>query len=310
MRMPERVRFIAAAGACIVLLAGCSKTTNTASGSSPTPTAASTARSTAAQGSGPVDVLYAGSLVELMENQIKPPFDVATGYKFTGLPGGSDGLAKQITGKVTQGDVFISASPKVNDALEGAANGNWVSWYATFASSALVLGYNPKSRFASDLKSKPWYEVVTQPGFLLGRTDPAVDPKGKLAAEAVSQTATAQNLPALNQVLSSTSNVFPEETLVGRLQAGQLDAGFFYSSEAKAANIPTVPLTGVDLKATYTITVLNHAPHEQGAEAFVKYLLGPTGTGFLTNDGFTVVTPPAVTGTGVPSSLSQVMSGQ
>lgn len=309
MPMPARVRFIAAAGACIVLLAGCSKSTGTASGSSPTPTAVSTAASAAAQGSGPVEVLYAGSLVDLMENQIKPPFDVATGYKFTGLPGGSDGLASQIAGKVTQGDVFISASPKVNASLEGAANGGWVTWYATFASSPLVLGYNPKSKFAPDLKSKPWYQVVTEPGFLLGRTDPAVDPKGKLADEAVTETAAAQNLPALSQVLSSTSNVFPEESLVGRLQAGQLDAGFFYSSEAKAANIPTVPLTGVDLKATYTVTILNNAPHEQGAEAFVKYLLGPIGTGFLTNDGFTVVSPPLVTGTGVPSSLSQVMSG-
>lgn len=308
MPMPTRVRFIAATGACIVLLAGCSKTTTTGSGSgaAATPTPASPA----ARGSGPVDVLYAGSLVDLMENQIKPRFDASTGYRFTGLPGGSDGLAKQISGKVTQGDVFISASPKVNASLEGPANGGWVSWYATFASSRLVLGYNPKSRFAADLKSKPWYQVVTQPGFLLGRTDPGVDPKGKLAAEAVSETATAQHLPALNQFLSSTSNVFPEETLVGRLQAGQLDAGFFYSSEAKAAGIPTVALTGVDLKATYTITVLHNAPHEQAAEAFVTYLLGPIGTGFLTNDGFTVVTPPVVTGTGVPSGLSRVMAGR
>ena len=31
--------------------------------------------------------------------------------------------------------------------LEGTANGDWVSWYAAFATSPLVLGYYPKSNF-------------------------------------------------------------------------------------------------------------------------------------------------------------------
>ena len=46
--------------------------------------------------------------------------------------------------------MFVSASPAVNATLEGAANGNWVSWYATFATTPLVLGYNPTSKFAAD----------------------------------------------------------------------------------------------------------------------------------------------------------------
>jgi molybdate/tungstate transport system substrate-binding protein len=205
--------------------------------------------------------------------------------------------------------VFISASPAVNGTLMGAANGDWVSWYATFASSPLVLGYNPKSSFASALTSQPWYQVVTRPGFLLGRTDPKTDPKGALAAQAVTQTAAAQNLPALNAIVASTSNVYPEETLVGRLQSGQLDAGFFYTAEAKAANITTIPLAGVSLKATYSVTILNRAPDEAAAEAFVKYLLGPAGKAVLTSDAFVLTTPPAVTGTGVPASVSQVIVG-
>jgi len=32
--------------------------------------------------------------------------------------------------------------------------------------------------------------------------------------------------------------VLPEETLVGRLQSGQLDAGFFYSTETSDLKIP------------------------------------------------------------------------
>ena len=141
----------------------------------PTTTAApaTTTSTTVARGSGPVDVLYAGSLVDLMTKQVGPGFNTATGYTFTGFSGDSGSLATEIKGKVQQGDIFISANPTVNTKLEGAANGNWVSWYATFATSPLVLGYNPSSKFATALKTEPWYQVLTEPGILIGRTDPA-----------------------------------------------------------------------------------------------------------------------------------------
>jgi molybdate/tungstate transport system substrate-binding protein len=256
-----------------------------------------------------VDVLYAGSLVNLMEKQIGPAFNAATGYTFTGFSAGSTALATQIKGKVRQGDVFISASPAVNATLMGPSNGSWVSWYVTYATSPLVLGYNPHSKFAQDLKTMPWYQVITQPGFLIGRTDPATDPKGKLTVTALTGAAVKYREPKLASIATDSSTVYPEETLVGRLQAGQLDAGFFYTSEAKAANIPTVPLTGETEKATYTVTILNQAPHQAGAEAFVNYFLGPQGTATLEQNAFTLVTPPKVTGTGIPSSVQATLSG-
>ena len=85
-----------------------------------------------------VNVLYAGSLVNLMEHGIGPTFDKATGDTFQGFAGGSNEFANQIKGQLRRGDVFISANPKVNDDLTGAANGDWVSWYVNFARSPLV----------------------------------------------------------------------------------------------------------------------------------------------------------------------------
>jgi molybdate/tungstate transport system substrate-binding protein len=253
-------------------------------------------------------VLYAGSLVNVMQNQIGPAFQTATGYTVSGISAGSKDLASQIKGKVHVGDVFISASPKVNASLAGSKNGNWVNWYLTFATSQLVLGYNPNSKFANDIKTKPWYEVITEPGIRVGFTDPATDPKGELVKEALANTAKSKNLPALTTLAANKSDVFPEETLVGRLQSGQLDAAFFYTIEANAAKIPTVPLTGVDLKATYTITILNNAPHQSGAEAFVSYLLGADAQAILTKSGFHLVQPPTVTGTGVPPTVTSAIS--
>ncbi len=256
-----------------------------------------------------VSVLYAGSLVALMQQQIGPGFRSATGYDVTGYSSGSTALATQIKGKVRAADVFISANPDVDATLQGASNGDWVSWYATYATSPLVLGYNAESPFAAQLRSKPWYQVLTEPGLRVGLTDPATDPKGKLAVRALTETARSRGLPSLAALASASSAVFPEETLVGRLQSGQLDAGFFYRSEAVAAGIPTVRLTGVNLSASYTVTILNHAPHEKAAEAFVNYLLGAKGRAVLAADGFTVANPPAVTGSGVPRALHRVLAG-
>lgn len=258
----------------------------------------------AATGSGPVNVFYAGSLVDLMTKQIGPAFKKATGYTVKGFSGGSSALATEIKGKTQMGDVFISASPTVNASLQGSANGNWVKWYATYATSALVLGYNPSSKFAAALKSKPWYKVIAESGIRVGRTDPATDPKGVLAVTALTSAAKKHHEPALSKLATSKSDVFPEETLVGRLQSGQLDAGFFYTAEAAAANIKTVPLTGENLKATYTITILNKAPHKAAAAAFVNYFLGAGAKPALKKDGFKLISPPKVTGTGVPATLT------
>ena len=254
-----------------------------------------------------MNVLYAGSLVNLITKQVGPAFQTASGYSVTGKGAGSTALVTDIKGKVDKGDVFISASPKAAATLMGAKNGSWVSWYVSYASSDVVLGYNPKSKFAADIKSKPWYQVITEPGLKLGFTDPATDPKGKLVALGLSDTAKSKDLPALTAIENNKGDVFPEETLVARLQSGQLDAAFFYTAEAKPANIPTVPLTGEDLKATYTISTLAGAPNEAGAEALVAYLLGPDGQNFLKQDGFDLISPAKVTGTGIPSTVQSAL---
>src|SRR3984885_12075243 len=268
-----RARFAVVGLAFIGLAAaGCSSSSSsstTSAASSPTASASSPAASASASstatGTGAVNVLYAGSLVNLITKQVGPAFQTASGYSVTGEGAGSTALVTDIKGKVYKGDVFISASPTATKTLMGTANGDWVTWYASFATSNVVLGYNPKSKFASQIKSEPWYKAITTPGLKLGFTDPATDPKGKLVAEALTDTAKSQSMPALTTIENDKGDVFPEETLVARLQSGELDAGFFYTVEAVPANIPTVPLTGTtDLKATYTISTLAGAPNEAG----------------------------------------------
>jgi molybdate transport system substrate-binding protein len=273
-------------------------------------TAALPGGSTAAtpNGSGPVDVLYAGSLVDLMQNSIGPRFDAATGYAFTGFSAGSTALATEIKGETQQGDVFVSAGAQADASLEGAANGDWVSWYANFGKTQLLLGYNPNSSFAQDLQTMPWYKVITMPGFLLGRTDPAIDPKGVLTVNALQKAAQVYHDPSLLSLTQSTANVFPEQTMVGRLEAGQLDAGFFYGAEAKAAGFPTVSLGKVKLYSPYTVSILNRAPDAAGAQAFVSYLLGHQSESTMRADGISVRKHPQLVGkrSAVPAPLRKL----
>jgi molybdate/tungstate transport system substrate-binding protein len=288
--MQSSKAFMVLLGALAVLVAACDAT------------ASATAH-------GPVDVLYAGSLTSLMESRVGPAFETASGDSFSGYAAGSDALVSEIKAGVRPADVFLSASPTPNRDLQGPANGSHESWYATFATAPLVLGYNPQSRFAAMLRSDPWYDVVTQPGIRVGRTDPALDPKGALTVQAIQKASATLDRPNLSAALS-TWPVFPEETLVGRLEAGQLDAGFFYSFEAAAQGMPTLALTPVHLGATFTITVLNRAPHPQEAAAFVAFLLGPRGRALLEKAGLSL-SAPSLSGASrsVPTALRPLLGG-
>lgn len=290
-------------------------------------------------GSGAVSVMYAASLTSLFEKKVGPAFTTASGFTYQGEGKGSVAIANLIKDKVRTPDVFVSADPTVNLTLQGAANGNYVSWWANFARTEMVVGWSPQSKFASDFESaksgkRTWESVLEQPGLKLGRTDPELDPKGyrtlflfQLDEQRTAESGEAQKIlgPA-----ASTAQIFPEEQLVARLQAGDLDAGVFYTIEAVEANVPylTLPTAinqgdpaqanhyasvsytnkkGQVFKGSpilYTATIPSTSKNTQGAESFVQYLLSKDGQAQLAKEGL-LSTPPVVDGdrTELPDDL-------
>jgi molybdate/tungstate transport system substrate-binding protein len=255
-----------------------------------------------------VSAIFAGSLVDIMEKSFGPEFTTASGYPFEGYGGGSNEDAAQIKGKIRQGDVFVSAAASADEELEGAANGDWVSWYSTFTSSNLVLGYDPHTKFGKQLAAgKPWYKVLTEPGIIVGRTEPKADPKGKLTVEAVDAAAKKLHDPKLLKALKGFP-IFEETSMLARLQAGQLDAGFFYVVEAKVAGVPTVPLTPVYKYADYTITLLNNAENQAGGESLVSFLLSPKRKAVEKQYGLVPIKPQfSGSAAAVPASLRAIV---
>jgi len=176
-----------------------------------------------------------------------------------------------------------------------------------------MIGYNPRSKFAADFKKKRWDQVLQEPGIRIGRTDPKLDPKGAFTVEMVTKAADLYHQPDLVQkILGAPENpeqVLPEETLVGRLQSGQLDAGFFYTTETSDLKIPALqPAPELKINASYTLTVLSDAPNSAGATRFVNFLLSAKGRELLKQHGVDV-TRPTVSGNAlaIPPSIQAVV---
>jgi molybdate/tungstate transport system substrate-binding protein len=275
---------------------------------SPAAVASGRGTPTAHAAAAKVSAIFAGSLVDIMEKSFGPEFTASSGYPFEGYGGGSNEDAAQIKGKIRQGDVFVSAAASADQELEGAANGNWVSWYSTFTSSNLVLGYDPHTKFGKQLAAgKPWYKVLTEPGIIVGRTEPKADPKGKLTVEAVDAAAKKLHDPKLLKALKGFP-IFEETSMLARLQAGQLDAGFFYVVEAKIADVPTVPLTPVYKYADYTITLLDNAENQAGGESLVSFLLSPKRKAVEKQYGLVPIKPQfSGSAAAVPASLRAIV---
>ncbi|HUX85721.1 MAG TPA: extracellular solute-binding protein [Chloroflexota bacterium] len=334
--------FVLGASALVACQANAPAATPAPSPATPA-TAAPTPATSVPHGSGIVNVLYAGSLVTLLEKHVGPAFNTATGFTFQGEGKGSVAIANLIKGKTRTPDVFISADPSVNALLEGSSNGNYVSWWVPFARTALVVAWSPRSRFAGDFTNakdgkRTWESVLEEPGLHLGRTDPALDPKGYRTLWLFQlDEARTGNKGEAQRILGSPTNpaqIFPEEQLVARLQGGQLDAGIFYQIEAVEAHLPYLELPAsinqgepaqaahyatvsyINSKGTtfkgspiiYTVTIPSTVHNETGAASFVQFLFSEAGQKLLIDEGL-LSTVPVVSGnsSAVPSLLQSVV---
>ncbi|MDN5937655.1 MAG: substrate-binding domain-containing protein [Salinisphaera sp.] len=264
-------------------------------------------------GDGTVTVFYPDSMVQVMQHGIVPAFEQATGHRVAGHHARSLKLASEIRAKAHAADVLITTSPRVNLELMGPSHGNWVDWYALFMQSPLVVGYDPESSFANELKSKPWYKVATESDFRLGLTNPDTDPKGRLTAKALDRVVNIYDQQNLEEKLAANCRIVAAQDLIDDLQTQQLDAAFLYQSEAVSAGIPFVPLKLGNISATYTVTVLNNAPHPGPASAFVAFLLSEKGKQILTQSGsfeLTLAMPVFGSTNAVPAALKPVLRRQ
>ena len=248
------------AAAAVIAVAGLAAAACGGGSGSASGTASGSASPAAAKPSGTANVAYAGSLENLNEKVVGPAFSKATGYSYQGRGAGSLALSQEIASGEISPNVFESIGGKPIEALEP----KFTSWYVQFAASPIVVAYNPKSKYAAQLKaiasgSKPLsdlFTLVQTPGFRLGRTDPNVDPQGQAFVEMVMLAQHQYHLPgsAVQKILqgapgsANSPEIFDETALEPRLQAGQLDAASAFLSQAVQLHLPYIALpTSINL---------------------------------------------------------------
>ncbi|MBV9270555.1 MAG: extracellular solute-binding protein [Candidatus Eremiobacteraeota bacterium] len=229
-----------------------------------------------------VSVAYAGSLVRVMEGPIAKSFTAQTGIAFRGEGKGSKALARLIADGDRTPDIFITADPKLYNDLHDA-KGSMVHHPTVFASARMLLGCARNSPFLQSFRNARTtadFAALLGSKARVGRTDPRIDPKGERTLTVLARL----NVPQAAQ----NEPTFPEEDLLARLESGELDCGFFYSTELHDAQLVAIELppgANLDGDIQYAIAILRDAPHPQNAQRFVDFILHGDGRAILEQYG-------------------------
>jgi molybdate/tungstate transport system substrate-binding protein len=131
-------------------------------------------------------------------------------------------------------------------------------------------------------------QVLANPAVRVGRTDPQLDPKGARTLRVLRLLGAHFHDPASARAIVAKSQTFPEEDLAVRVESGELDAGFFYSTEIPGRNLRTVELpndANLSHDIVYALAVMSAAPHPQAARAFAAFVLRGAGKAILQKAG-------------------------
>lgn len=252
---------------------------------------------------GTVSVAYAGSLVRVMEGPLTTALRAQTGLRFAGEGKGSKALAHLIEAGLRSPDVFISADPKLLDELMPGRKAS-ISGYAIFGSARMVIAYSETSPHRSlfedvERGKRSILDVLADPHVRVGRTDPQLDPKGVRTVRVLSLLGAHYHHPDRARQILAKAEVFPEEDLAVRVESGEEDAGFFYSTETPGRGLRVVELpadTNLSHQISYAIARLQNAPHPPAAKLFVDFVLSGGGKSVLEQAGVSYFAQPRIIG--------------
>ncbi len=145
---------------------------------------------------------------------------------------GSKQGARRVIDIENPADVFLSADYMV---IENMLIPDHASWYLPFATNEMAIVYTPRSKYADEINTENWMDILLRPDVKYGRSNPDQDPCGvrsvftvKLAEKKYDHQGFAETI--LNK---DTENIRPKETdLIALLEVNQLDYIFLYRSVA------------------------------------------------------------------------------
>jgi molybdate/tungstate transport system substrate-binding protein len=290
--------------------------------------------------SAPLEILAAGTLavpfreLNTIFEQRYP--DVVVHAQF----GGSVKMARQITELHQPADIIAVADYSVIPKYLFAQNSQpgYATWYAGFARNAISFVYTEQSKFANEINSENWYQILSRPGVEIGRSNPDTDPSGYQTLQMLSLAEKYYKVSGIaDKIIANApaTNMRDTETsLISALQLGQIDYLAIYRSDAlqhqlKLLDLPaqinlsdpnfasfyaegiahtkTGDLTGKPI--VYAISIVNGTKNAETAQNYLTLLLGPQGQEVMKRNGFGSFTPAyAVNAGDMPASLKAMVT--
>lgn len=254
-----------------------------------------------------VTIFHAGSLtvpfakIEKQFEDDHPDIDIQR------EAGGSTKMARMISELDKPADIMASADFKV---IDKNLIPKFAEWNIRFATNQLVLCYTDQSRFAGEVNTQNWTDILCREGVVWGHSDPNLDPCGYRTVMVLQLAEKFYQKPGLFDRLIANrpkENIRPKSVeLVSLLKTGNMDYAWEYLSVAvqhelkyiklddhinlgnykydafyKQAKVkvtgkqPNTWITRTGKSCTYGITLLNAAPNKKGAIMFLEYLLNP-----------------------------------
>lgn len=215
-----------------------------------------------------MDVFAAASLTDVFTELASAYEDAHPGVSVSLTFAGSSDLAAQIT-EGAPADVFASANEKQMEAAAAEVDGE-PALFATNTLTIVVPEGNPAG--VTDFAS------LAAPGLLLVTCAPEV-PCGAATASLEQQ---------LGVTLSPVSQEANVTDVLGKVAAGEADAGLVYVTDvARASGVEAIPFAGSELAVNrYPIAALITGDAPGAARDFVAYVLGPEGRAALARAGF------------------------
>ena len=267
-------------------------------------------------------IFHAGSLAVPMK-QISQEYEKRNpGTKIYLESAGSLVCARKVTELKKPCDILASSDYYVINEL---LIPQYASWSIRFATNEIVIAFLEKSKYAKEINSENWMDVLQRKDVIYSRSDPDSDPCGYRTIFTFMLAEKYYKKPGLTEKMSSKDRDYirPKEVdLVALLESNAIDYMFQYKSVAIQHGLKYIELPkeinlsdsskndiyssvstdvagnmpGTKMKVTgdyinYSITIINDAPQKEEAVNFVDFLLSSEGMEILKKSGQNPLVP-------------------
>ncbi|MBO8159715.1 tungstate ABC transporter substrate-binding protein WtpA [Thermosyntropha sp.] len=180
--------------------------------------------------------------------------------------GGSRKIARQVAELGDKVDILVSADYTVIDNLLIPDYAKWNAW---FGKNSMVIMYTDNSKYADEINSDNWYEVLLRKGVNYGHSEPNIDPCGYRTVLVWQLAEKYYKQDGLFERLSNScpaNNIRPKSVeLISLLESGALDYAFEYESVTRQHALKNPKFKWIELPEEINLSSVNHSEFYKNA---------------------------------------------